>query len=253
MLASVLNPPPVTKGPGGGYSIMPFLVRSYGHEMEVEGLVRPRMPVIMSTPDFNGYANFDEEEEEDGSGIMSPGPADNTGFINTSLPVALDNRKTPTSAATEALASNKRGYAEEFITQTPGLSSVLPEKRTEDVQIKKARFEEEIPAIPKPSFEKTSSFTRSEGPTVSVQNTSVTTTPASHAAQPTTSDVPATSVANTGASLPIAASSSETASASQPGQAGTETLDDSDDELPTLNIDPDTDDEDEEDDVAMEG
>ncbi|RJE23309.1 hypothetical protein PHISCL_04339 [Aspergillus sclerotialis] len=249
MLASVLNPLPVTQGRGTGSSIMPFLVRSYSGEMEVEGLVRPRMPVLMSTPDLNGYANIDEEEEEEASGIVSPGPADNTGLINTSLPVALDNSQTSTNGATESLVSNKRSYAEEPITQTSGLSSASP-KTTEDVQIKKARFEEEFPNIPKPSVEQTS-LTRTEGPTISVQKTSVTTTPLP--TQATTSNVPVTSASNTGVSKPVTPSSKETPSASQPGQGNAETADDSDEELPTLNMDPDTDDEDEEDDVTMEG
>ena len=62
ILASVLNPVPAMKGRGAGSSIMPFLARSHADAMDVEGLIRPRMPVLMNAPNMNGYVNADEEE-----------------------------------------------------------------------------------------------------------------------------------------------------------------------------------------------
>jgi len=64
MIASVLNPAPSRKGTRSNRSIMPLLVRSFGTELEVEGLLRPRMPIIqvgkdvdMETDSVEGYNN----------------------------------------------------------------------------------------------------------------------------------------------------------------------------------------------------
>lgn len=64
MVASVLNPAPSRKGTRSNRSIMPLLVRSFGTELEVEGLLRPRMPIIqvgrgvdMETDSVEGYNN----------------------------------------------------------------------------------------------------------------------------------------------------------------------------------------------------
>ncbi|RMZ70869.1 hypothetical protein GMOD_00008524 [Pyrenophora seminiperda CCB06] len=46
MLASVLNPPPSKKFGKPAASILPLLARSHSAEMEIEGILRPRMPVI---------------------------------------------------------------------------------------------------------------------------------------------------------------------------------------------------------------
>lgn len=254
MLASVLNPVPVIKGRGNGSSIMPFLARSYAGEMDVEGLIRPRMPVLMNTPDLNGYVNVEEEdEEEDTAEPMYPDPSDSTGFLNTSLPVALDSNQTTASGIQEpAPSSTKRSYVEESNTQAPSVSSALPKERTEDVQIKKARFEEDIPVSSKPSVEQSSSSLTGE-PTVSVQKTSTTVSSAPRPLQATSSNMTTTSTTNTSVYMPTPTAPKEQPPAPQPAQASAGAEGDSDDELPTLNIDPDTDDEDDEDDVTMEG
>ncbi|EFW16480.1 hypothetical protein D8B26_005804 [Coccidioides posadasii str. Silveira] len=48
MMASVLNPIPPTSNQRGHASIMPFLARSNIGDLEVEGLLRPRMPVLVT-------------------------------------------------------------------------------------------------------------------------------------------------------------------------------------------------------------
>lgn len=257
MLASVLNPIPVTKGRGNGSSIIPFLAQSYAGEMDVEALIRPRMPVLMNTPVLNGYANVEEEdkedEEEDTAESMYPDPSENTGFLNTSLPVALNSSQTLASGTQEpAPASTKRGYVEESNTHTLSASSALPKERTEDIQIKKAKFEEDIPVSSKPSVEKSSS-SPTGGPTVSVQKTSTTSSSVPRPLQTASSNTTATSTTITSVSMSTPTAPNEQSPASQLGQASAGAEDDSDDELPTLNIDPDTDDEDDEDDVTMEG
>lgn len=53
MIASVLNPPPNRKGTRTNKSILPLLVRSFGTDLEVEGLLRPRMPIIQVGKDVD--------------------------------------------------------------------------------------------------------------------------------------------------------------------------------------------------------
>ena len=62
MLASVLNPMPVIRGKGAAPSIMPFLARSYADDVEVETLIKPRMPVLLNV---GGFMDIDPEEEEE--------------------------------------------------------------------------------------------------------------------------------------------------------------------------------------------
>ena len=54
MIASVLNPASSRKGSRSSKSIMPLLVRSFGTALEVEGLLRPRMPIIRVGKDIDG-------------------------------------------------------------------------------------------------------------------------------------------------------------------------------------------------------
>jgi pre-rRNA-processing protein RIX1 len=60
MVASVLNPPPSKKFGKPAASIVPFMARSFPAEKDVEGMLRPRMPVISL-----GSRDSDMEEEED--------------------------------------------------------------------------------------------------------------------------------------------------------------------------------------------
>lgn len=65
LLASVLNPPPKMAGKYAVPSVMPFLARTSQDELEIEGLLRPRMPVIrqaeISTYDREADSNEDFE------------------------------------------------------------------------------------------------------------------------------------------------------------------------------------------------
>ncbi|KAI9841488.1 MAG: hypothetical protein M1837_000649 [Sclerophora amabilis] len=84
MLASVLNQPPRKRGAKPSSSIMPYLARSFGGEIEVEGLLRPRMPVLRSqqfvengideTEERYHEAQRDSSEVNNGGGFM-PGQA----------------------------------------------------------------------------------------------------------------------------------------------------------------------------------
>ncbi len=68
MLASVLNPPPVSNGRHAVPSIMPFLSRAANGGLDLEALLRPRMPIVRSgkgEPDAANDMSDDETEDED--------------------------------------------------------------------------------------------------------------------------------------------------------------------------------------------
>lgn len=217
MLASVLNPIPAAKGRGAGSSLMPFLVRGYSDQMDVEALVRPRMPVLMTAPELDAYAEMEEDEEADEM-AEEPfnAPSQSASFLTEPAATPVVAQKTELSAASAA-PLHKRTYFEETSAESHSQAS-----EKQPVQVKKARFEERIQ------------------------------TPAS---------VPAYQPTRVEASMaPKQVPATSQASATQAtSQVTVEALpvDDSDDELPALNIDPDTDDEDDDEeddeDVAMEG
>jgi pre-rRNA-processing protein RIX1 len=70
MVASVLNPPPSKKFGKPAASILPLLARSFAASTDIEGMLRPRMPVIRlgnqdTELDEDGEEEDDEEEEEE--------------------------------------------------------------------------------------------------------------------------------------------------------------------------------------------
>lgn len=217
MLASVLNPIPALKGRGAGASLMPFLVRSYSDQMEVEALVRPRMPVMMTAPELDAYTENEEDEEADDMADEAYNAAPATAeFLKAPQVEAQQPEPTPAVPS-----MHKRTYAEESTLQSSGFAMV---SEKQPVQAKKARFEESI---------STSSGQQ--------QPTTVT--------QVSTSTMPAHVETSSASSQPQFKTQVSTVSTtSQP--ATDLPVDESDDELPTLNMDSDTDDDD---DVAMEG
>ncbi|KAF2176790.1 hypothetical protein K469DRAFT_397371 [Zopfia rhizophila CBS 207.26] len=62
MMASVLNPPPSKKFGKSAASILPFIARSFADSKDVDGLLRPRMPVIRTGP--RGLESDEEVDEE---------------------------------------------------------------------------------------------------------------------------------------------------------------------------------------------
>ncbi|KZF19124.1 hypothetical protein L228DRAFT_263892 [Xylona heveae TC161] len=69
MYASVLNPPPTRKGAKTASSILPLLARAYPTNMDVEALIRPRMPVIRTLQGEPG----ESDETGDGAGAEADG------------------------------------------------------------------------------------------------------------------------------------------------------------------------------------
>ncbi|MCJ1248179.1 hypothetical protein MMC30_005396 [Trapelia coarctata] len=64
MLASVLNPPEGLKGKQIS-SILPLYARNSAVSLEMEGLLRPRMPGLQQNRNANGTLDADQEEDED--------------------------------------------------------------------------------------------------------------------------------------------------------------------------------------------
>lgn len=109
MLASVLNPP--LKRPGGKTmnSIMPFLARQFPDLMEVEALLRPRMPVLQARKD-DGSGFSDEGEEsgrEDDDAVLYENQGENAAVpvgrrdLDADLPLAQDTNNSTNSAVAE--------------------------------------------------------------------------------------------------------------------------------------------------------
>lgn len=226
MLASVLNPIPAVKGRGAGASLIPFLARIYSDQKEVEALIRPRMPVLMTTPELDAYAENEEDEEAD---EMATEEYDAAPVTSEFLKVSRVETQKPEPTVAAPLV-HKRTYAEESTLQSSGLA-LAPEQQPG--QTKKARFEEDISTK---STEPSSGHNQPLSPTkVSVSSAAA----------------PRAQTSSTPQETPFKAQISTVSSTSQP--AADVSVDDSDDELPTLNMDPDTDDDDEDDDVTMEG
>ncbi|RAL10026.1 uncharacterized protein BO97DRAFT_394845 [Aspergillus homomorphus CBS 101889] len=228
MLASVLNPFATMQGRGVGISIMPFLARSHPAEMEVDALIRPRMPVLMNAPGVNGYTVADDEDEEETETVLEPqNSTETSGFLKPSVTPNLhqdmmDVEMTPQSSSP---TMNKRSFAQETEVPTPALSTA-----TGGAQSKKVRVEAEEPKAPaQPSLGAASPATFTGTAAISVPSSSITATAA-----------PKPVVSMTG---PSASMSTTTPQPRAVAEAAGD--DESDDEMPTLNIDPDTDDEDE--------
>ena len=109
ILASVLNPP--LKRPGGKTmnSIMPFLARQFPDSMEVEGLLRPRMPVLQArNDDGSGFSDQDEEPgREDDDTVLYENRVENAAVpierreLDADLPLAQETNKSTNSVVAE--------------------------------------------------------------------------------------------------------------------------------------------------------
>ncbi|KAL4870520.1 hypothetical protein BDV12DRAFT_55407 [Aspergillus spectabilis] len=232
MYASVLNPLPAVKGRGANVTIIPFLSRSYASEMEVEALLRPRMPVLTNSNAIGHYVNVeeDDEEEEQEEDMDAASAAqlaqETTGFLQPSTTPNLQDL-VDSSTTQKPNTSNKRIYTEETTSRTP-TQPVLPQT-ADIIQPKKARFESTSTALDQPTSG--SSLLFSTEPASIIETSSL---------HEDTSMADAT-VSNTTVVV------EQTSSISQVQATTSAEADDSDDEMPTLNIEPDTDnDEDEE-------
>ncbi|KAJ5665098.1 uncharacterized protein N7477_007546 [Penicillium maclennaniae] len=136
MLASVLNPVPAVKGRAAGASIIPFLVQAHADQMEVEALIRPRMPVLMTAPELDAFA--DEEDEENDEDMVDESyhvAARASDFLKEPVVAPTVTHKTEAAAPL-----HKRTYVDETTTQPASLTLASKQQS----QTKKARFEETV-------------------------------------------------------------------------------------------------------------
>lgn len=242
MMASVLNPMPGRGRQQGNASIMPFLARSNPHSLEVEGLLRPRMPVLLdggmkNALDMKAYQDEADLDVQDGGvddehGDVKPISATPDIVLSgpPSAPDAVANTETHTDIR------SKRTYEPEVVTPE-GQTSVNTESatkkaRTESHQpsdVKDARLGQGVTTLPflKPSTAGTEESRKTTPPLVTSLDIS------SVGSREITAESRMTSKLDIGQEP-----------ASQPLSIGG-TSEESDNEIPELNIEPDTDDEDE--------
>lgn len=110
MLASVLNPPLKRAGGKPMSTIMPFLARQFPDLLEVEALLRPRMPVLQARnedgsiiPDNDDYYEDEIRLEDDGAENLTEKAAapDGRGYLDADLLPAQDLDTFTNSAVAE--------------------------------------------------------------------------------------------------------------------------------------------------------
>lgn len=224
MLASVMNPIPPVKGRRPIQSILPFLARKYAGDLEVECLIRPRMPVLVGGTGEHYDADDYEEQEESMDTDAPAAPINSVGIQQLSSNFA-NNVHTTTAVPSSFTTQNKRILTEdsELTDQSP---SVPAEQKLP--QVKKARL--------------------GDGEAVVSATSVVPVTLSEAAASPAV--IPSTGTPLTSSITDYNAPSYTSVSANVQKSAGSDAAgnddDDSDDEMPTLNIEPDTDEEDDE-------
>ncbi|KAK2765993.1 hypothetical protein FQN54_007508 [Arachnomyces sp. PD_36] len=266
MLASVVNPGPAVKGKRENPSIAPFLARSHPGELEVESFLRPRMPILLRGHQLGGKL-FDAEKSDVGdaenavpSRITASGNMfmDNSGVSSTTT--------VPQEPEPVSTNRNKRSYP---IDSQPSAVQIPPLSAVEDQELgapkpknprlenggshhvgKQNEVEPVIPANPTASATwngiqpaPTSSITHTSRSVASPDATvsSIKVTQVEPSAQDSSSNRRSGVITSTITSTSFSVSGSSAAPATH------SPMDDSSgDEIPTLDIEPDTD-EDEED------
>ncbi|PGH23391.1 hypothetical protein AJ80_02501 [Polytolypa hystricis UAMH7299] len=239
MVSSVLNPIPAsTKAHLTNSSIMPFLARAHASSAAVEGLLRPRMPVLMGASKPNNLT-FDEDEDEEEEDQIATAPAINGAIGGGNLfihhpatrPAADEEEE---QEETTSRRENKRSYQDEEMT---GIIPVPMQSTTTSIsETKRVRVEldQQKPTQPWTQFKEPSSSLL--GGALSQPVSTTTAQPVSSLGGVTKMDVESSVVAQvTGPS----------ATAAAVGGAGSDDGSDDDDEIPTLNIESDTDTDDE--------
>ncbi|EFE40405.1 conserved hypothetical protein [Trichophyton verrucosum HKI 0517] len=130
MLACVLNPIPSTESQRGHPSILPFLARCQPSNTQVEGLLRPRMPVIFTGAGRKGRVEI--EDYENGAEIETHGGDSQNPDVRESLAEKFGPRPAPATTESTALLSdagrNKRRHQDDVDNALPA-DSPQPDKR----------------------------------------------------------------------------------------------------------------------------
>ncbi|KAH8702531.1 rRNA processing/ribosome biogenesis-domain-containing protein [Talaromyces proteolyticus] len=225
MSAGVMNPMPSIKGRRPIPSILPFLTRRHSKELEVECLLRPRMPVILGGANVTFEADDYEEEQYVPSAIVS-------GIDVQDVPPAASNEDLAQShnVLQPLLLQSKRNFSDHLEPSSTRPSQDTPEQR--GFQVKKPRLEDEsnvLTAQPTPVTLSETALSPAVVPSASVPSF-----PTAHNTDDSVLGSVATRVQSSGPREVLGNARPDNPSG------------DSDDDMPTLNIEPDTD-EDEDD------
>lgn len=240
MLASVLNPPPSKKFGKPAASILPVMARSSHAAMEIEGMLRPRMPVIrLGGQDLELDNAEDEHVEDDEEEVEEEGDGDEQAhehFVGQELDelletaeqtetVARDSAIPDAPAANPAAGISSRSLREATVAQRPMIS-----EPTTFADVKRP-IGDEGPLSPSKRAKTGEANQRTTHPIppVSAPASSLNET-ASTSGVSATSDFTATNTASAALELPV------------PGEGGPED-DDSDDDKISLVLGQDTDEE----------
>ncbi|KKZ66163.1 hypothetical protein EMCG_01140 [[Emmonsia] crescens] len=231
MMASVLNPVPATSSRRNAPSIMPFLARSYPNTPGVESLLRPRMPILIGASKSNELELADEDDESEPKGgpafIASSNaiPEELTRPINKrvldDIQMADDQSTPPTKSQGSITSQTKRIRVEVMQSPTAAVAGQVPTVPTTAIAERIPNFDKPAPAIQ----------------SILAQD--------SQSAATTTEKIEIRNSGSDDTRREISVISGKSNSALMSGGAG-EADDGSDDEIPTLNIEPDTDEDDEE-------
>jgi len=222
MLAAVLNPPMPTSGKRPATSILPMLARADPESLQVEALLRPRMPVVRGVEALDGVDVADSEVDDDDLGGDVDGDLD--GDVDDST--GVDEIARETSAEAREQQHPLKGPLQNS-KRPPSPSS--PDKE-DTASTKRQRIDNE-------SLATTSSQAPSRAEMVP-QPTIVPDTEAESGDKEKLAVLPVNSASSNG----------QDASASalpNPGPMGIESDDESDISIPEITMDPDTEDEDE--------
>ena len=129
MLAGVSNPAMKRKGGKEPSSIMPVLARSFPECIEVEALIRPRMPVLQPRRSQEGETESSEEENEDMEFEVPE-----TYNVHKNVNVALVDLQTSSTSMQDSLTSEPRPNLHpppQQPSQTPELATLeIPETQS---------------------------------------------------------------------------------------------------------------------------
>ncbi|OAL69501.1 hypothetical protein A7D00_6621 [Trichophyton violaceum] len=133
MVACVLNPIPSTESQRGHPSILPFLARSQPSNSRVEGLLRPRMPVIFTGAGRKGraeiedYENGTEVKTHSGDSLSRQNPDAREFLAEKFGPRPAPITTEPTALLSDA-GRNKRRHQDDVDNALPA-DSPQPDKR----------------------------------------------------------------------------------------------------------------------------
>jgi hypothetical protein len=237
MIASVVNPIPASGKQRGHASIMPYLARSYSNDLAVEGILRPRMPVLMDAA-AKGSLDLGTLEDEadddtrrrdvvDQTATAKSAPLSHSAYSSASRLISEDTPHAHTMDEPSATGI-KRQFEDQVEMMQSLISSVAsPGKKLRTEPDMSGCLANSSLEMPLPSGAATyqapkEDLRRSRTPPAILPTQPAATTSAKRAVTaPTIANPPTSGI--------------------QP--VGEE--EESDDEIPMLNIEPDTDDEDE--------